>query len=85
MQMKMFLTRLGEGSRMIATGDTSQTDLPQNQESGLSEAIKLLAGIEGIGHVQFKGADVVRHELVRKIVAAYEGSTLNSSKEDRRK
>lgn len=85
MQMKMFLTRLGEGSHMIATGDSSQTDLPPNQESGLSEAIGLLAGIEGIGHVQFKGADVVRHDLVRRIVAAYEGSLLRSNNADRRK
>ena len=75
MQMKMFLTRLGEGSRMIATGDTSQTDLPPNQESGLREALKLLAGIDGIGQVRFKGSDVVRHDLVRKIVDAYEKQT----------
>ena len=71
-QMKMFLTRLGEGSCIIATGDPSQTDLPPNQESGLREAVRLLAGIDGIGHVRFTGADVVRHDLVRKIVDAYE-------------
>jgi phosphate starvation-inducible PhoH-like protein len=72
MQMKMFLTRLGEGSRMIVTGDPSQSDLPPGHRSGLSEAIELLAGLEGIGHVVFTDADVVRHDLVRRIVGAYE-------------
>ncbi len=72
MQMKMFLTRLGEGSRMIVTGDPTQTDLPYGQKSGLSEAISLLSGVEGIGHVVFKDVDVVRHDLVRRIVTAYE-------------
>jgi phosphate starvation-inducible PhoH-like protein len=74
MQMKMFLTRLGEGSRMIVTGDPSQTDLPPGQKSGLSEAIELLAGLDGIGHVVFKEGDVVRHDLVRRIVGAYEAA-----------
>ncbi|HEY5226062.1 MAG TPA: PhoH family protein [Methylovirgula sp.] len=72
MQMKMFLTRLGEGSRMIVTGDPSQVDLPPGQVSGLSEAIGLLRGLEGIGHVRFNEADVVRHDLVQRIVTAYE-------------
>lgn len=72
MQMKMFLTRLGEGSRMIVTGDPSQTDLPIGQKSGLAEAIELLSGLEGIGHVRFREGDVVRHDLVRRIVGAYE-------------
>lgn len=74
MQMKMFLTRLGEGSRMIITGDPSQTDLPSGQRSGLVEAVSLLKGVEGVGHVAFSQADVVRHELVRRIVAAYESA-----------
>jgi phosphate starvation-inducible PhoH-like protein len=74
MQMKMFLTRLGEGSRMIVTGDPSQTDLPPGQRSGLSEAIGLLSGLEGIGHVVFRDSDVVRHDLVRRIVGAYEAA-----------
>ena len=74
MQMKMFLTRLGEGSRMIITGDPTQTDLPPGQKSGLSEATGLLSGLEGIGHVKFRGSDVVRHDLVRRIVDAYEGA-----------
>jgi phosphate starvation-inducible PhoH-like protein len=72
MQMKMFLTRLGEGSRMIVTGDPTQIDLPPQQKSGLVEAVRLLSGVEGIGHVTFKEADVVRHDLVRRIVKAYE-------------
>jgi phosphate starvation-inducible PhoH-like protein len=74
MQMKMFLTRLGEGSRMIVTGDPSQTDLPPGQKSGLSEAISLLLGLEGVGHVTFSDEDVVRHDLVRRIVGAYEAA-----------
>ena len=73
MQMKMFLTRLGEGSRMIVNGDPTQTDLPPGQKSGLSEAVRLLSGVEGVGHVVFQASDVVRHDLVRRIVAAYEG------------
>jgi len=74
MQMKMFLTRLGEGSRMIVNGDPTQTDLPPGQKSGLSEAISLLSKLEGVGHVVFRSSDVVRHDLVRRIVAAYEGA-----------
>lgn len=83
MQMKMFLTRLGEGSRMIITGDPTQTDLPPGQKSGLSEAINLLKGVEGIGHVRFTGKDVVRHDLVRRIVDAYENSNSSGSFQDR--
>jgi phosphate starvation-inducible PhoH-like protein len=73
MQMKMFLTRLGENSRMIITGDPSQVDLPNGQASGLAEAAKLLNGVEGIAQVKFTAEDVIRHELVARIVAAYEG------------
>ena len=72
MQMKMFLTRLGENSRMIVTGDPSQVDLPPGQTSGLAEAMRLLDGVEGIGHVSFTAEDVIRHELVARIVAAYD-------------
>jgi phosphate starvation-inducible PhoH-like protein len=72
MQMKMFLTRLGENSRMIVTGDPSQVDLPSGQTSGLAEAVHLLSGIDGIGHVVFTHEDVIRHELVGRIVAAYD-------------
>jgi phosphate starvation-inducible protein PhoH and related proteins len=72
MQMKMFLTRLGENARMIVTGDPSQVDLPAGQASGLTEALRLLASVEGVGHVMFTEADVIRHELVGRIVAAYD-------------
>jgi phosphate starvation-inducible PhoH-like protein len=75
MQMKMFLTRLGENSRMIVTGDPSQVDLPNGQTSGLAEAVRLLEGIEGIGHVAFSAQDVIRHELVGRIVEAYDRAT----------
>ena len=75
MQMKMFLTRLGENSRMIVTGDPTQIDLPPGQRSGLVEAVKLLSGIDAIGHVRFRDEDVVRHELVRQIVSAYEAAS----------
>jgi phosphate starvation-inducible PhoH-like protein len=74
MQMKMFLTRLGENSRMIVTGDPSQVDLPHGQMSGLAEATRLLSGVEGVALVRFTAEDVIRHELVARIVAAYEGA-----------
>jgi phosphate starvation-inducible protein PhoH and related proteins len=73
-QMKMFLTRLGEGSQMMVTGDPSQIDLPPGQTSGLGHAIELLAAVEGIAHIGFTRADVVRHELVGRIVEAYENA-----------
>jgi phosphate starvation-inducible PhoH-like protein len=72
MQMKMFLTRLGENSRMIVTGDPSQVDLPPGQKSGLAEAVELLKGVPGIGFAEFSAADVIRHELVGRIVNAYD-------------
>lgn len=72
MQMKMFLTRLGEDTRMIVTGDPSQIDLPSGQTSGLVEATKLLDGVEGISQIRFSSDDVVRHPLVARIVDAYE-------------
>jgi phosphate starvation-inducible PhoH-like protein len=72
MQMKMFLTRLGENSRMIVTGDPSQVDLPPGQTSGLAEATRLLRNVEGIGHIVFTAEDVIRHELVARIVEAYD-------------
>ena len=80
MQMKMFLTRLGENSRMIVTGDPSQVDLPQGQNSGLAEAVRLLANVEGIGHVVFTHEDVIRHELVARIVEAYDRAALKSTR-----
>jgi phosphate starvation-inducible PhoH-like protein len=72
MQMKMFLTRLGEGSHMVVTGDPTQVDLPPGQRSGLAEALGLLEGIDDIATIRFTQQDVVRRELVAKIVAAYE-------------
>jgi phosphate starvation-inducible PhoH-like protein len=74
MQMKMFLTRLGENSKMVVTGDPSQIDLPNGQTSGLVEALDLLQGVAGIAHVRFTAADVVRHPLVARIVNAYDGA-----------
>jgi phosphate starvation-inducible protein PhoH and related proteins len=74
MQMKMFLTRLGENSRMVVTGDPSQVDLPSGQTSGLAEAVRLLADVDGIARVVFTHEDVIRHELVAKIVAAYDNA-----------
>ena len=71
-QMKMFLTRLGEGSRMVVTGDPSQVDLPPGARSGLAEALETLDGIDGIAMVRFSDRDVVRHEFVARIVRAYE-------------
>jgi phosphate starvation-inducible PhoH-like protein len=71
-QMRMFLTRLGYGSKAVVTGDMTQTDLPSGQRSGLREARTLLDGTEGIAICQFSDADVVRHPLVQKIVVAYE-------------
>jgi phosphate starvation-inducible PhoH-like protein len=72
MQMKMFLTRLGENSKMIVTGDPSQVDLPAGQVSGLVEAVGLLVGIPRIAQIRFSTADVVRHPLVGQIVDAYD-------------
>jgi phosphate starvation-inducible PhoH-like protein len=71
-QMKMFLTRMGEGSRMVVTGDLTQTDLPKGVTSGLREAYETLEGVEGIAFCHFTRKDVVRHPLVGRIVEAYE-------------
>lgn len=72
MQMKMFLTRLGEGSKMVVTGDPTQIDLPPGMTSGLEEAVRLLDGVEDIKAVRFQNADIVRRDLVAKIVTAYD-------------
>ena len=74
MQMKMFLTRLGENAKMVVTGDPSQIDLPPGQRSGLEEAVSLLDGVKGIEAIRFEGEDVVRRDIVARIVAAYEKS-----------
>ena len=73
-QMKMFLTRLGEGSRMVVTGDPTQVDLPKSETSGLIQAVQILEGLEGIGCIRLDRGDVVRHHLVSRIVAAYDGA-----------
>ncbi len=75
MQMKMFLTRLGEGSRMVVTGDRSQVDLPRGVTSGLSDAERLLKNVDAISFSYFTSKDVVRHPLVAKIIEAYDGDT----------
>ncbi|MEO1765007.1 MAG: PhoH family protein, partial [Cyanobacteria bacterium J06629_18] len=71
-QMKMLLTRLGFRSRMVVTGDMTQTDLPSQQKSGLATAFQILKHVEGIAFCEFSQKDVVRHALVQRIVAAYE-------------
>jgi phosphate starvation-inducible protein PhoH and related proteins len=70
-QMKMFLTRLGFGSKMVVTGDITQIDLPRDQRSGLVVVSDILSGVDGLEFVRFGGEDVVRHKLVQRIVAAY--------------
>jgi phosphate starvation-inducible PhoH-like protein len=70
--MKMFLTRIGFGSRAVVNGDLTQTDLPPGRESGLKQAARVLDGVDGIGFVHFEARDVVRHPLVQKIVSAYD-------------
>lgn len=85
-QMKMFLTRLGENSRMAITGDPSQVDLPLGAKSGLKDALETLGGVEGIGTVHFSEADVVRHPLVTRVVKAYnarERGLLDARREDK--
>jgi phosphate starvation-inducible PhoH-like protein len=70
--MKMFLTRLGFDSRAVITGDVTQIDLPSEQPSGLVDAIRVLADVEGIGTMRFTESDVVRHPLVQEIIRAYD-------------
>jgi len=72
MQMKMFLTRLGEGSRMVITGDRTQVDLPRGTASGLADAERILAGVKGVSFNYFTSKDVVRHPLVARVIEAYE-------------
>ena len=80
-QMKMFLTRLGFGSKMVVTGDVTQVDLPKDQRSGLMVIGDILAGVEGIDFVRFGGEDVVRHKLVQRIVEAYNAYAENQAPE----
>jgi phosphate starvation-inducible PhoH-like protein len=74
-QMKMFLTRIGFGSKAVITGDVTQIDLPKGQKSGLVEARDVLSVVRGIAFVPFTAEDVVRHPLVQRIVSAYEAYT----------
>ncbi len=71
-QMKMFLTRLGDGAHMAVTGDPTQTDLPSGEVSGLADALSVLSGVDGVAEARFTGADVVRHPLVARIIGAYD-------------
>jgi len=80
-QMKMFLTRLGFGSKAVVTGDITQVDLPRNQRSGLRHAIEVLRGVEGVAFTFFNARDVVRHPLVQRIVQAYERATPDAGPE----
>ncbi len=82
-QMKMFLTRLGEGSKMVVTGDLTQTDLPEGKTSGLKHAVTILKDVEEIAVCRLSDRDVVRHPLVTRIVRAYEASETKRRKEDR--
>lgn len=83
-QMKMFLTRLGEGSKMVVTGDLTQTDLPEGKTSGLKQAVALLKGVEDIAVCRLSERDVVRHPLVSRIVRAYEKDALKKSKGEKK-
>ena len=82
-QMKMFLTRFGEGSRIVVTGDVTQIDLPKEKKSGLVHAIHVLDGVEGISVIKLTHKDVVRHELVQRIIQAYERHENAHAKERR--
>ena len=81
-QMKMFLTRMGFGSKMVVTGDVTQIDLPAGKKSGLKEASEILKDVADIGFCYMKGTDVVRHQLVRKIIKAYDEHEKNMIRED---
>jgi len=84
-QMKMFLTRLGQNSKIIVTGDITQIDLPDGRPSGLVNAVKVLKGVEDIAIVKFSDKDVVRHRLVQSIIKAYEKQEARKAQEARRK
>ena len=83
-QMKMFLTRFGEGSRVVVTGDITQIDLPQERKSGLVHAMHVLQDVEGIAMVRLSARDVVRHEMVQRIVRAYEQAAARSAAKEER-
>ena len=83
-QMKMFLTRLGFGSKIVITGDVTQIDLPGDKVSGLKEAMRVLKGVEGIAIMRLNEADVVRHAMVQKIIKAYEADEQRREKKEKR-
>ena len=83
-QIKMFLTRMGMNSKIVVTGDISQIDLPAHQKSGLIDALQILRGVKGISKIEFDVKDIVRHQLVQRIVEAYEKSE-NKAKIEREK
>jgi phosphate starvation-inducible PhoH-like protein len=76
----MFLTRMGVNSKFIMTGDTTQIDLPRRNESGLTQAMRILAQVEGVSIIKFDERDIVRHKLVKKIVRAYENEENEADK-----
>ena len=82
-QMKMFLTRIGFGSRAVVTGDVSQIDLPRGSKSGLIEAERILKRVKGIAFTRFNASDVVRHPLVARIVEAYDRAQAFEDKENK--
>ena len=82
-QMKMFLTRMGEHSRVVVSGDPTQIDLPRNTQSGLRDALERLEGIKGISFIRMTPADIVRHRLVQEIVEAYDSDDSNESRNNR--
>ena len=84
MQMKMALTRMGENSRMVVTGDLSQVDLPRGTTSGLQDALETLHGVDGVGRISFTARDVVRHDLVTRIVEAYDRRDAARKREEQR-
>ncbi len=81
-QMKMFLTRLGFGSKVVVTGDITQTDLPRGKKSGLKQALQILGDVKGIKFCFLKAQDVVRHDLVKRIIEAYENVSVRDEEED---
>ncbi len=83
LQLKMFLTRIGANAKAIITGDPTQIDLPKNQKSGLSKAIRILKNIPGISHVELDEEDVVRHKLVKQIIKAYDKAHVQEEKEEK--
>ena len=84
-QMKMFLTRFGEGSKVVVTGDITQIDLPQDRKSGLIHATHVLSEVEGIAMIRLTSRDVVRHEMVQRIVNAYEQAAQRANRDDSRR